>query len=318
MKMAVPAKVAALMKGVMTAMLIAKLKTAVVVVLVLSVLGVAAGVLCRSTPATAQTTAVRGEQAETKTRATAYKSFFGKILAVMSEHFEEITYANQYEGRIEACTIQPDANGLVRRAAVRIAYDDGRFAVDVRVNQLKGTGDKSTNVGRDAALEREIQAKLPKQRNTVGKQEVPTLKREWRVVSVTGGEKAFDVFKHTDLVFLGERLVAIPNDTGPAAVYRVHLGAKRPVQEIDLYHKPTDETRILGVYEVRKNELRICLSNRTGTRPTNVEPSKTQALLLAERIGDTHTLGRRPMSVGEDPIYPMRFLDGGTVPKADD
>jgi hypothetical protein len=87
----VPAKVAALVEGVMTAMQITKLKTAAVVLLVLTAIGVGGGLLSRSTKAAAQAPAL-GEQEkrhEVKAPAAKYKSLFGKTLGVMSEHFEE-------------------------------------------------------------------------------------------------------------------------------------------------------------------------------------------------------------------------------------
>jgi RNA polymerase sigma factor (sigma-70 family) len=299
---AVPAKIAALMEGVMTAMLITKLKTAAVVLLVLVAVGVGGGLLSHST--SAQTAPALGEQV--KAPVTPYKAAFARALAVMGEHFEEITHANLYEGRIEACTVQPDKKGLLRQAVVSFSYDGGNRLIDVHINKLKGTD----VIGRDTDMERAIEAQLPKERNA--QQGVPTLKGAWRVVSVTGGERAFDVYRHTDLVFVGERMLVVPNDpndTGPATVYRVHLGASRPVQEIDLYQKAADETRTLGIYEVRKDELRLCLSNRRGTRPTNFEASKTQAVLVARRIVET---------TAAEPIYLMRFLDGGTVPKTEE
>lgn len=115
-----------------------------------------------------------------------------------------------------------------------------------------------------------------------------SLKGAWRVVSVNGGEGAFAVFKNSDLVFVGERLLAVssdPEDIAPATVYRVHLGANRPIHEIDLYQEShPGETRVLGLYEVQVDELRVCLSARRGTRSTTLEPTKTQALVVARRL----------------------------------
>jgi uncharacterized protein (TIGR03067 family) len=91
-----------------------------------------------------------------------------------------------------------------------------------------------------------------------------------------------------DLVFVGHRLLVVPNDpddSGPATVYRVHLGARRPVQEID-FSQGTDAagTRMLGIYAVEGEELRLCLSAQQGTRPTTRQPGRTQALLVARRV----------------------------------
>jgi RNA polymerase sigma factor (sigma-70 family) len=327
----VPTKVAPLMQGVITAMLIAKLKTVAVVLVALTAVGVGGGLLSRSTTVAAQAPVV-GKQ-EARTPAAAYKAAFGKTLAVIAEHFEEITYANQYDGRIEACTCNPDTSGVLRKADVRLTNGEGAYFVDIHIRQVKVSRDI---IGRDVNLEAEVLAKLqatglryrraasvapnPQRFGTdvnsqggltgsVVTNASASLRGTWRVVSINGGEGAFTVFKHMDLVFVGERLLVVPNDskdTGPATVYRVHLGTKRPVQEVDFYRPGSSETRILGVYEVRKDELWVCLSNRNGTRPTNVESTKTQALLVARRIVEGTA----------EPIYPMRFLDSGTVPKA--
>lgn len=311
-KLAIPTKVAALMRGVMTAMLVTKLKAAALVLLVLTVVGVGGGFLSRSTTATAQP-AGEQEKAHAKTQPTAYREFFAKTLGVIAEHFEQISYANLYEGRIEACTVQPDVNGMVRQADVRLTNATGGFAVDIRVN-MKRTGEQTEIAGRDAALEREILAKLPQKHNHAPNWPVLPPKGQWRVASVTGGERAFDVYTNTDLVFLDERLLVVPNDpnAGPATVYRVHLGAKRPVQEIDIYQ---GGTRILGVYDIRQDELWLCLSNRRGTRPTNIEPSKTQTLLVARRIDTVeHKVPGPPSTtVVTHRPFPVGFVDGGTV-----
>jgi RNA polymerase sigma factor (sigma-70 family) len=358
-----------------------------------------------------------------------YKAAFVGTLAVVGEHFEQITHADQYDGRIEARTGRTDATGLSRVATVRLSCQDGKCLLAVRIDKLRTTGDTSEVVGRDADLERVILTKLnarQTQRETQGKRfwgagaegvsgrdfeagpapgvnadaghtgsvvlnernldtglvpgvnsnAVPAgpaavngpkpepnsppplkggggteqskgepkarpqgpspLQGAWRIVSVRGGEGALDAFMQTDLVFVGERLLAVPKgpeDTGPATVYRFRLGARRPVQEIDLYQKAASgETRFLGVYEVRGDELRLCLSARLGTRAITLEPTRKQALLVARRIVDgggseqnSGGLGPRPLSVdfgfpirrpddaGARPIYMMRFVDGGTV-----
>ena len=83
-------------------------------------------------------------------------------------------------------------------------------------------------------------------------------------------------------------MLAVPNgsdDSGPASVYQVHLGARRPVQEIDLSQNgDSGGTRLLGIYDVSGNELRLCVSAQQGTRPTILEPGTTQVLLVARRV----------------------------------
>jgi RNA polymerase sigma factor (sigma-70 family) len=307
---AVPSKVAALMEGVMTGMVITKLKTAAVVLLVVAAVGIGGGLLSRSSPVAAQAPTL-GEQ-EKRTPATAYKAVFAKTLAVIAEHFEEITYANQYEGWIEARTCQPDASGTLRQAHVRFSWNRDEYPIDIHIRRLKASGDI---IGRDEGMEREIVAKLRRHHKVTSTGKYPRDSGtgvnsdggltgtvvangptgSWRVTSVNGGDEAFGAFKDMDLVFVGERLLVVPKE-GPATVYRVHLGARRPVQEFDLYQAGSTATRVLGVYELRNGELRLCLSNQQGTRPTNLEASKTQAVVVARRA---------------------EFTDGGTVLKGE-
>jgi RNA polymerase sigma factor (sigma-70 family) len=119
-------------------------------------------------------------------------------------------------------------------------------------------------------------------------QGLSSLKGTWHVESVQGGAGAYKVYREMDLVFAGERLLAVPNgsdDTGPASVYQVHLGAKRPVQEIDFSQKgDPDGTRLLAIYEVRGDRLLLCLSAQQGTRPSTLEAGQHQALLKARRV----------------------------------
>jgi RNA polymerase sigma factor (sigma-70 family) len=255
-----------------------------------------------------------------------YKGLFVKVLAVVADHFEQITYANQYDGRIEASTVDAERSGIIREASVSLlASADGGLSITVRVNKVRTTGDKSEVVGRDAGLERVILTMLgarqvpeetpgkrfrgageematpparpratppasegQKDEPEAGPQGPSPLKGAWRVASVKGGEGAYDCFRQTDLVFVGERLLVVPNDpegSGPASVYRLHLGAKRPVREIDFTQKAdAGGTGLLGIYDVQGDELRLCLSARQGTRPITLEPGQKQALLVARRV----------------------------------
>jgi RNA polymerase sigma factor (sigma-70 family) len=269
-----------------------------------------------------------------------YKGIFLKVLLVVAEHFEQITDANLYTGRIEARTAEAKRSGFIREASVSLLQsNEGGLAITVRVNKVKAAGDQSEVVGRDADLEQVLLSRLdaqPIQEERPGKrfwgagaegstanaqpsphqtlpretpptqpraaspasaekrvepksepQGPPTLQGSWRVVSVRGSEGAYDSFKRTDLIFAGGRLLAVPNspEDGPASVYRVHLGAKRPVQEIDFSQKgDAGGTRLLGIYEMKGEELRLCLSGQQGTRPSTLEPGPKQALVVARRV----------------------------------
>jgi RNA polymerase sigma factor (sigma-70 family) len=169
----VPVKVAALMEGVMKAMLITKLKTVTAVLLVVAAVGISGGWASRSTTRAAETAPVLDGKGSShpKTSEPQYKSIFIKTLGVMGEHFEEITYANQYDGRIEARTNGVDATGMIRQAYVSLSCQDGKCSLTVRINKVRTTGDKSAVVGRDAELERVILTKLnaqPIQMDTQG------------------------------------------------------------------------------------------------------------------------------------------------------
>jgi RNA polymerase sigma factor (sigma-70 family) len=232
-----------------------------------------------------------------------YKGIFLKVLMVVAEHFEQITHADQYEGRIEARTVDANRTGITREASVRIiASDDGGLFITALVNKVKTSGDTSEVIGRDSDLEqvildlrtapshprRTLPAAQQKQDEKSEQRGASAYKGTWRVVSAKGGEGAYDSFRQTDLIFAGERLLAVPNgsdDSGPASVYQVHLGARRPVQEIDLSQNgDSGGTRLLGIYDVSGNELRLCVSAQQGTRPTILEPGTTQVLLVARRV----------------------------------
>ncbi len=88
-----------------------------------------------------------------------YKSLFIKILGAVAGHFEQISYANQYDGRIEAYKTQPPTSSIAaqQRAVVNIvASDDYWFTITVRVNKVRIVGTKSEVIGRDKKLEQLI------------------------------------------------------------------------------------------------------------------------------------------------------------------
>jgi uncharacterized protein (TIGR03067 family) len=235
-----------------------------------------------------------------------YKGLFLKMLMVVAEHFEQITYADQHEGRIEARTVDATRTGIIREASVSFqASADGCLSITALVNKVKVTGDKSKVIGRDTDLEQVIlnwtkPKQLQGRRFRGAGEEMTTpsshpgttlpasLKGAWRVVSAKGGDRAYDTFRQTDLIFVGERLVAAPSgsdDFSPASVYQVHLGARRPVQEIDLTQKgDAGGTRLLGIYDVKGDELLLCLSAQQGTRPSTFDAGPKQALLVTRRV----------------------------------
>jgi uncharacterized protein (TIGR03067 family) len=270
-----------------------------------------------------------------------YKGIFVRMLTVVAEHFEQISHADQYDGRIEARTVDAKRTGIIREATVTLhASGDGGLLITVLVNKVRTIGGRSEVVGRDNDLEQvildmrtaqQLQGQTPRKRLRGASEEMATpnaqrgqketpptaaptalssatspaseekkggpkvepqgkssIKGTWRVVSVKGGEGAYDVFRQMDLIFAGDRLLAVPNgpdDTGPASVYQVHLGARRPVQEIDFSQKgDAGGTRSLGIYDVKGDQLVLCLSARQGTRPSTLGPGPGQALLVARRV----------------------------------
>jgi RNA polymerase sigma factor (sigma-70 family) len=101
-----------------------------------------------------------------------YKALFIKTLGVMAEHFEQINYANQYDGRIEAWSPRPagEPHAVVRQGVVEIrTKDEGGYSISVRIH--KGTTQESewTPIGRDRELERVIMRQLGAQQDQTEK-----------------------------------------------------------------------------------------------------------------------------------------------------
>jgi RNA polymerase sigma factor (sigma-70 family) len=86
-----------------------------------------------------------------------YRRLFGIALAVLAEYFEEIRYANQYAGRIDAQSIPGETKAAVRRQARVIIspIDEGGFSITVEI--YKYTPGAS---GRDAGLQQVILQRL--------------------------------------------------------------------------------------------------------------------------------------------------------------
>lgn len=118
---------------------------------------------CRPVPKDDKTQTMGGTVPSADNRK--YKGSFISVLRVVAEHFEEITYANQYEGRIEARAVDAKPTGIIREASVRFLPDDGGgLSIFVTVKKVRTVGDKSEVVGRDADLEQVITAEMDEQK----------------------------------------------------------------------------------------------------------------------------------------------------------
>jgi hypothetical protein len=101
-----------------------------------------------------------------------YKTVFSKTLGVIGEHFDQITYANRYDGRIEAQTIGPakEPPTITRQAVVEIrSRPEGGFFLNVRIHKGIVKGTKWEPIGRDHKLERLILRRLNGQQDQTEK-----------------------------------------------------------------------------------------------------------------------------------------------------
>ena len=109
----------------------------------------------------------------------------------------------------------------------------------------------------------------------------------WRAESKTPDGKAVEGFAGADLVFVGNRMLVVPNEPdmdGDASVFRFRLGAERPHREFDLIRKEDGrESRHLGVYAIDGDVLRICLGEES-VRATTFTPGPKGLLLVARRV----------------------------------
>jgi RNA polymerase sigma factor (sigma-70 family) len=183
----ISAQVAALTEGVLKAMVLTKLKTVLGVMLVAASLCGAAGLIYQTqaaqqgdAPGTRPKPAGKGHQQKADQTSPpksdgslgsikvrpgprGYKALFIKTLGVIAEHFEQISYANQYDGRIEAYRMRPLGSrpAVHQHAVVGFeTYDDG-YLIRVRVSKvvIPEAGPEEV-VGRDTRLEQAILEKL--------------------------------------------------------------------------------------------------------------------------------------------------------------
>jgi RNA polymerase sigma factor (sigma-70 family) len=227
---AIAPQVAALTEGVLRAMSYGKAKTLVAVLLLVGFAPLGAGQLARYAAAEVQGDGVRPQPTPVTHRPATpddagtppensgslghvtlrrgpqgYKQFFIRALGVVSEHCERISYANQYEGLIEASAAADGGTPPVtRQALVSIQPgDDGDFSITVRVTKFAEARAKREFVGRDAELERVILRRLkvhqvqteqpppesPKATEGKGRLEVRADGKQVRVVADFGGEE---------------------------------------------------------------------------------------------------------------------------------
>jgi uncharacterized protein (TIGR03067 family) len=105
------------------------------------------------------------ERAKKMKKVLSYRGMFLKTLGIVAEQFEQITYADQYEGRIEARTVDVKGSGLIREAIVSFLPDNNGLSITATVNKIKTVGGISKVVGRDEDLEQVIlQMKAQKER----------------------------------------------------------------------------------------------------------------------------------------------------------
>ncbi len=227
---ALPPRVVPLTEGVLNAMSYHKAKTLVALLLLVSIAPLGAGQLIRRAAADGPTESVSPKPTPLTHRPVTsdkdvtppekgsslghiklrrgpqeYKQLFIRALGVVAEHCEHISYANQYDGRIEASAVA--GQGLppvTRQAVVSIQTgDDGNFSITVRVNQVRDAGSKREVVGRDAELERAILRRLevrqaqkeqtpPRSRKVTAQKdrlEVRADGKQVHVLAVFGGEE---------------------------------------------------------------------------------------------------------------------------------
>lgn len=113
------------------------------------------------------------------------------------------------------------------------------------------------------------------------------LKGVWRVVALEVGGKKAEEKEHRSakLLFEGEQLYAVADETGGAATVR--LDASKTPHEIDLTVRPRNETKA-GIYRLDGDKLLLCFpEDPKGTRPAKFQslPGKS-VLMVLERVKD--------------------------------
>jgi uncharacterized protein (TIGR03067 family) len=243
----VPAKVAALTKGVMKSMMLTKLKIMAGVIGVLGMVAFAGG-LSKYPTATARplekampmpnSPAPRpvATKAETdsdlgyiksKVDRQGYKAVFIKALAAMAEHFEDIRYANQYDGRIEAWSQRPvDREGFL---SIKACDDEGYY-IAIRIKKVIAAGTESV---RDTELERVILQRLNAQQDN--KKRPPAEPREGSSPLLGYGTAAGQQSegKKSDAV-ASPKGVAQSDKDSPVPAKRIKEAGKGNLDEADL------------------------------------------------------------------------------------
>jgi hypothetical protein len=311
----VPVKVAALMEGVMKAMLITKLEKVTAVLLVVAAVGMGGGWLSRPTTVAAQAAPAPDGKAtlDTKTSAQEYKSIFLKTLGVTAEHFEQITYANQYDGRIEANTCRPDATGMVRQAYVSLSCQDGKCSVAVRIHKVRTTGDRSEVVGRDEELERAILTKLNAQQPQTQGNRFRGAGAEFSVNSdaglagsVVANERNFVTVLDCGTAVLMGRPQAVRQ--GPAPVVGDKQQTVQP-QKARIDPAPTTLMGMAAFYD-RTGHSQAAAFFRQLAAAKDKDASEGRRLPLPPApMKGSQTRGEEP----DNPIWFVPFIDGGTV-----
>jgi RNA polymerase sigma factor (sigma-70 family) len=251
-----------------------------------------------------------------------YKAFFSKALGVMGEYFEQITYANQYDGRIEASTVPvKDQTAAIRRGVINIsASQEGGFSISVRVYKAIAEGTESRPAGRDAELERVIMRRLnvhPNQdeKSAVGKSAGPTkaklipmdrrdegntdlnrLQGVWSAVSIQQpGRKPSKLSK--DIFFMVDGKRACWQATDWEMEGGLYLDPTRKPRTYDL---ATSTRTIEGIYSLEGDTLQLCYDMGT--------ESKRPSAFTTEKEGQG-VLVVLKRTYGPE-VFPFRLADG--------
>jgi hypothetical protein len=129
-----------------------------------------------------------------KTGPQEYKDLFIKMLSVLAEDFEQISYANQYDGQIEAYKTGPPKGRLpgLLHAFVRFEARYDGYLIAVRINKVR-MSEAEEVVGRDTKLEQAILNKVNAQSDQKDSQRQAMLIREYNVSDLIVKVKPDDI-----------------------------------------------------------------------------------------------------------------------------